>query len=99
MKTKLFITIILAMVLMSCVTASKISRVNLGMTKSEVIKALGKPVSTSASNGVEYFNYAFSETPKQAWGGFTVPYFVRIIDGKVDAYGRYGDFGIKFKKD
>jgi outer membrane protein assembly factor BamE (lipoprotein component of BamABCDE complex) len=66
--------------------------VSLGMTKQQVIEALGPPVSTSATQGVEYLNYRFSETPYHANYGLSTPYFVRIVGGKVDAYGRLGDF-------
>ena len=66
--------------------------VSVGMTKQQVIEVLGPPVSTSAKQGVEYLNYRFSETSDHAFEGVTTPYFVRIIGGKVDAYGRLGDF-------
>lgn len=63
------------------------------MTKAEVIKVMGNPVSTSAISGVEYLSYALFENFDDAFMGITSPYFVRIIDGKVDAFGRHGDFG------
>jgi len=66
--------------------------VSIGMTKQEVISVLGPPTSTSAKEGVEYLNYRFSETDDHAFNGITSPYFVRIINGKVDSYGRLGDF-------
>ncbi len=37
-----------------CATAPKMNRLNVGMTKQEVISAMGKPASTAApGNGVE----------------------------------------------
>lgn len=62
------------------------------MSKQEVIQYLGQPVSTSAASGVEYLNYRFSETDDHAFYGVTTPYFVRIVGGKVESYGRLGDF-------
>lgn len=63
------------------------------MTKQEVIGALGSPTSTSAKAGVEYLNYQFYETIGDTTGaGKTTPYFVRIINGRVDSYGHLGDF-------
>ena len=66
--------------------------INLGMTKQEVVKTLGRPVSTSAQNGIEYLNYRFSETSDDDFYGNYTPYYVRIIDGKVESYGKLGDF-------
>ena len=81
-----------AMLTTGCATAHKMNSVNMGMTKQEVISVLGPPTSTSAKEGVEYLNYRFSETDDQAFYGITAPYFVRIINGKMDSYGRLGDF-------
>ena len=67
--------------------------VNIGMTKQEVISALGSPTSTSAKEGVEYLNYLLYETIGDTTGfGKTKPHFVRIINGRVDSYGILGDF-------
>jgi len=75
-----------------CATAHKMNRISLGMTKEEVIQAMGPPISVSAREGVEYLNYSLSETASDDFHGWTTPYFVRIINGKVEAYGRKGDF-------
>jgi len=64
----------------------------MGMTKDEVIKVMGNPVSVSAKEGTEYLNYKLSETNDDAFMGWTRPYYVRLINGKVDSYGRSGDF-------
>lgn len=76
----------------ACATANKISGVRLGMTKDEVVKVMGEPASVSAQGGAEYLNYALSETDDEAFMGFTRQYFVRLINGKVESYGRSGDF-------
>jgi hypothetical protein len=68
--------------------SSKFNKVSLGMSKGEVIDAIGKPQSTRAANGVEYMTYNVYEV---VFGQY-VPYFVRIKNGKVDAYGKMGDF-------
>jgi len=62
------------------------------MTKDEAIKVMGKPVSISAKGETEYLNYKLSETDDDAFIGRTSPYYIRIISGKVDSYGRTGDF-------
>ena len=82
----------MAVLLVGCATSSKINAVQLGMTKTEVIATMGNPVSISAKGGAEYLNYKLSETGDDAARGWTTPYFVRLVDGKVDSYGRTGDF-------
>ena len=84
----LFTTVLLA----GCATANKISGVQLGMTKEEVVRVMGKPTSVSAQGGSEYLNFALSETDDDAFRGWTKPYYVRLINGKVESYGRTGDF-------
>ena len=89
---KLLATILLSLILSACATSGKINRISLGMTKAEVIGLMGAPVSTSATDGTEYMNYRLSETSDEAFEGRTTPYFVRIVNGRVDSYGRTGDF-------
>ncbi len=90
---KILICIALVAVLSAgCASAGKISGVRLGMSKEEVIAVMGSPVSISAQGRSEYLNYSLSETATHAFNGFTLPYYVRLIDGHVDSYGRRGDF-------
>lgn len=84
--------ITIAFLLAGCATAHKISQVKLGMTREQVIKVMGPPASTSAKGSCEYLNYSLSETDDQAFVGITEPYYVRLVDGRVDSYGRLGDF-------
>ena len=88
----LFFFIILAITVISCATAGKISGVRLGMTKQEVIAVMGPPVSISAQGQTEYLNYTLYETDNEAFYDITKPYYVRLIDGRVDSFGRTGDF-------
>lgn len=88
---KVFILVLLGAVL-GCATAHKISRVAIGMTKEEVINVMGSPASTSAKGNTEYLNYALSETDDDAFMGRTRPYYIRLVNGRVDSYGRLGDF-------
>ena len=87
-----FLLLVAIMLMIGCATAHKINSVSLGMSKQEVVTVLGPPVSTSAKEGVEYLNYRFSETDRDAGRGWASPYFVRIVNGKVESYGRLGDF-------
>ena len=88
----LTVAFFVAILLAGCATAGKISTVQFGMTKDDVIKVMGKPTSVSAQGGSEYLNYALSETDHDAFHGWTHPYYVRLINGKVESYGRTGDF-------
>lgn len=90
MKKILFLLLCLG--LMGCASAYRINRISLGMPKEEVIKELGQPVSVSAKAGTEYLNYRFAETSDDDFLGNYTPYFVRIVNGKVESYGRLGDF-------
>lgn len=89
---KLFLLFLIASIIYGCATAGKMNYISVGMTKQEVLQVLGSPASTSAQGNAEYLNYRFSETSNQAGYGITIPYYVRIIDGKVESYGKTGDF-------
>ena len=74
-------------ILAGCVTpAHRISKIHIGMTKEEVIALMGRPESTSAQASTEYLNYSLQEIHG------IVPYYVRVLDGRVESYGRTGDF-------
>ncbi len=92
MMKNIAVAILAGALLAACATAHKISQVRIGMTKEEVIAVMGSPTSTSAQGGREYLNYALSETDDDAFRGWTKPYYVRLINGRVESYGRTGDF-------
>ena len=62
------------------------------MTKSEVIEALGEPKSVSSDGAVEYLTYRYATSFADFDESDTSDYFVRIRDGRVDAFGKKGDF-------
>lgn len=75
-------------------TAPKMNRVSVGMSKQEVIAAMGEPVSTaSPGGGIEIIRYRLSEDSYQEYYWTGAEYFVKLIRGKVDSYGKVGDFG------
>jgi hypothetical protein len=67
------------------------NKLRLGMSKTEVIEAMGQPDSTSASRDIEFLKYHFCSE-----GLFTSEYYVKLQSGRVDAYGRSGDFGLGY---
>ncbi len=74
-------------------TSANLNKVSLGMSKSEVIQAVGTPDSVSAQGRVEYLIYHWA-SPKQliADENNLDRFFIRLTDGRVDAYGEKGDF-------
>lgn len=65
------------------------NKLHIGMTKDEVINAIGTPDSTAAQGAAEYLEYQhFVYASLNHYEYF----YVRLINGKVDSYGRRGDF-------
>lgn len=71
--------------------ASQMNHVQLGMTEDQVIQAVGTPSSTSAMGDALYLKYQLCSD----WI-FTDRYYVRLTNGKVDAFGRVGDFNLGY---
>ncbi len=89
---RIVILLVATAFLFGCAASSKrMNKVNLGMSKAEVVEAIGNPKSTSANKDMEYLRYKFMTD-----GLFTADYYVRLQEGKVDAYGRIGDFGLGY---
>jgi hypothetical protein len=70
-------------------SAKKLNRSSIGMTKAEAIQAMGTPKSTSASQGVEHLIYILDASRTDAI--MPEEYFVRIVSGRVDSFGRVRD--------
>jgi len=89
---RIVILLVATAFLFGCAASSKrMNKVNLGMSKAEVVEAIGNPKSTSANKDMEYLRYKFMTD-----GLFTADYYVRLQEDKVDAYGRIGDFGLGY---
>jgi len=58
-------------------------KIELGMSKSEVMQQMGKPSNASGSGSEEYLWYI---PPNRFWER----YYVHIVNGKVEAYGQLG---------
>lgn len=89
-------TLVLAVVFLAgCATSGKINSVSVGMTKNQIIDSMGEPDTVSAQGGAEYLNYflcysncgaLIMENRGRDW------YYVRLINGTVESYGKKGDF-------
>jgi hypothetical protein len=77
------------LVLVGC--AAKTNQIRLGMTREQVVDVMGTPASTSEMGDTVYLKY-------RLYGDWIFPerYFVRLVDGKVDAFGRVGDFNLGY---
>lgn len=73
-------------------TADQLNQLSIGMSKEEVLKRLGPPKSTAANAGIEYMQYRWVKTVIAADGNFPDDYYVGIRDGRVESFGRKGDF-------
>jgi hypothetical protein len=68
-------------------TSADLNKLRIGMTKDQVISLLGTPDSTSAQANVEYLTY-YLEVSNMA-SDREQPYMVRLVDGKVESFGRF----------
>ena len=95
MDMKRVALLVLAMlVLTACAsTSERTNQLRLGMSQQQVIEVMGLPDSTSAMDDVVFLKYFLSSYRLALFGD---KYYVRLTNGKVDAYGRYGDFGLGF---
>ena len=89
--TQIMIMGLAALLLLGCASAGKMNSVQLGMTKDQVISAIGTPGSTSEMGNTQYLKYQLCSD----WI-FTDRYYVRLTDGSVDAFGRVGDFNLGY---
>ena len=88
---KVILLVLVTMLFLGCAaSASKMNSLELGMTREKVIEAMGSPSSTSESEGVLYLKYRLRD------GYVSDDYYVRLVDGKVDAYGRFGEFSLGY---
>jgi hypothetical protein len=63
-----------------------LNNVHIGMSKEQVTGLLGKPDSTSAQANVEYLTYYLSA---ESGYGRDQPYMVRLVNGRVESFGRF----------
>lgn len=89
MVKRIIILLALSIFVSGCATsAKKINNLNIGMTKAEVLEAMGEPNYSSGTKDVEILSYKLTSD-----GLFSDMYFVRIKNGKVDRFGQQGSFG------
>jgi hypothetical protein len=83
--------VMLAVSLTACATPGhRLNNISVGMTKAEVIREMGSPTSTSAQNGIETMRYSLNAGRALFSVDFD-DYYVRLVDGRVTAYGKTAD--------
>gem|GEM_PF-553535 len=90
----LLVSIVGGLLLVGCATSKSLnlSSVSIGMDKQKVIALKGEPFRVAAIDGLEYFIYRGFDLNRLLDGNGTFEAFIRFKDGKVEAYGRLGDF-------
>jgi hypothetical protein len=86
LNTTVLAAMLAALLLAGCETSTALNKVHIGMSKTEVQTLLGTPDSTSAQANVEYMTYYLSS---DAGYGRDQPYMVRLVNGKVESFGRF----------
>lgn len=85
-KLKAVMCSLLVLGLTACVSSSaKLNSVHLGMAKSELVQRLGEPQNRSGQGNTEYLTYYLTNDDRASGQ----PYMVRLIDGKVESFGRF----------
>jgi len=87
------IVLLCAALFAGCANAAKLNDLHTGMTKDQVIAVMGQPDSTSAQANIEYLTYYLSDDRSSssypAFSSGNRGYMVRLVDGKVESFGRY----------
>jgi hypothetical protein len=93
------IMLIVSILLVGCGTVTHyakrpdFSQIAMGMSQQEVVTVLGKPEEISAQGGITYLTYTYAPWyDHNGADGNKEFYFVRLIENKVESYGKKGDF-------
>jgi hypothetical protein len=69
-------------------STTRMNRLAVGMSKEEVLSVMGEPDETAAEGRLMVLRYQLASP-----GAGYQACFVRLVDDKVESYGRMGDFG------
>lgn len=76
--------IVMVVLVSGCAPWIGMHKIELGMSKSEVMQQMGKPTNASGNGGEEYLWYIPANR-------FWERYYVHLVNGKVESYGQLGD--------
>ncbi len=95
MKTLLVFAVISMSTLAGCsATPERMVALEMGMSRAQVIKVMGAPISVSSIDDRDYLNYNLCVSGCTATPLLKRlrPFYVRLVNGKVDSFGEKGDF-------
>ena len=73
-----------------------LTRISIGMSKEQVIQAIGKPTRVAVQGPFEYLEYEAFDTQVTAWSWADKTniraMYVRLVNGRVESFGKKGDF-------
>jgi hypothetical protein len=84
--------------LVGCATTGKLIKLNLDMTKEQVINTIGKPDAARGSmrnkydQVIEVWEYLEYKTDDHAFYGITTPYWLYFYNGRLVQWGQAGDW-------
>lgn len=85
--------LVAVVLLAGCAASSaRLNRISPGMTREEVVSALGRPHAVAAQGGVEYLTYNLLNKGV----GDMKEYAVKVVAGRVEAFGEKSDFGAQW---
>ena len=72
----------------------QINRLSVGMSKQQVESILGEPEYTSAKANMVMLHYSLRKKPSrlQLFENPLSDYYVRLVNGRVESFGKLGDF-------
>jgi len=79
-------------------TAWKMNTIEIGMPKEDVLAQLGEPISKGADQSSVTWYYMFYDTGRDSLNGISTTYFVRLVDDRVDTFGRSNEALTDYKR-
>lgn len=92
---KKLLIVFCSVVLFGCAVTmtNEMNNLEVGMSKKAVLDEMGEPDRVSANSKTQYLLYRLIH-PKKTYGKME-EYFVKIVDGEVESFGKVGDFDTK----
>lgn len=88
-RIPLFVAALASCILISCApSAKRLDKLSVGMTKSDAVKKIGKPESTTANDSGEVLTYSFTDKPFGDGMIFPGRYLIYIKNGRVVGWVR-----------
>jgi len=96
--TQFFLVLVILSSVIGCANTGKLMKLQLDMTKEEVIRAMGEPDAARGSmrnkydQVIEVWEYLLSKTDDDAFHGWKTPYWMYFYNGRLVQWGEAGDW-------